>query len=89
MRRKKSLKDLFSLPGFTAKKEIQGKFGEPKARILELRRQKKERSARDVEKDTALTTMQKLNKCETWMYLNGEFTSDLNNGGYRVLTVEV
>jgi hypothetical protein len=88
LRRKKSLKDLFSLPGFTVKKEIQGKFGETKARILELKRQKKERSAQDVEKVTALTTMQKLNKCEIWMYLNGEFTSNLNNGGYRVLTVE-
>lgn len=46
MKTKKTLQQLFSFPGFRAKQTLTGKFGDPKARIIELDRQKKQRYAR-------------------------------------------
>lgn len=42
MRKKKSLKDEYQFPGFYPKSEVEGVFGDPKARVITLvRRQKK------------------------------------------------
>lgn len=45
MKKKKTLRTLFSFPGFKAMGRLQGKFGDPKARIVELKRQKKRQIA--------------------------------------------
>ena len=43
MKHHKTLQALFSFPGFRAKQNLQGKFGSPKTRIVELVRRKKQR----------------------------------------------
>ena len=44
-----SLRALFSLPGFVAASRLHGVFGDRYARVLVLRRRKKQRSARNVD----------------------------------------
>jgi hypothetical protein len=41
MKRNRTLEELFSFSGFRAMKGLEGKFGDPKARIIKLKRQKK------------------------------------------------
>ena len=41
MNRDRTLQELFSLPGFRASDQLQGKFGDPNSRIVVLSRQKK------------------------------------------------
>lgn len=41
MKKARTLIELFSFEGFAAKKQLTGKFGDPKARIIELERKKK------------------------------------------------
>lgn len=42
MKYHKTLQELFSFPGFRAKQTLLGKFGDPKVRIIELVRRKKQ-----------------------------------------------
>lgn len=79
MKRARRLRELFSLPGFYAQGQLVGIFGEPKSRIVELKRQKKERSAQGVVKATGNITMPKSVKYETWMHWAGTFISAINN----------
>lgn len=44
MKKNKTLQELFSFPGFRASKQLYGKFGDPKARVIVLTRRKKLRS---------------------------------------------
>jgi len=37
----KTLQELFSFSGFYGQRQLKGVFGDPKARIVELKRQKK------------------------------------------------
>ena len=64
MKKTKTLRELFSFPGFYAQQQLEGIFGDPKARVVELKRQKKERYAQDVEKAIAGITILKLDKYE-------------------------
>ena len=48
MKNPKSIRSLFSLPGFGAASTLGGVFGEQYARVIVLRRRKKRRSARSV-----------------------------------------
>jgi len=41
MKKDKTLQELFSVFGFKAAKQLEGMFGDPKARIISLARQKK------------------------------------------------
>jgi hypothetical protein len=77
----RTLRELFSLSGFYAQRQLQGMFGEPKTRVVELKRQKKELSVQDVVKATADITMLKFVKCEISMLWDGTFISVINNGG--------
>jgi len=45
MKYHKTLQELFSFPGFRAKQTLLGRFGNPKIRIIELVRRKKQLSA--------------------------------------------
>ena len=48
MRNSKSIRSLFTLPGFVAVSQLKGVFGDRHARILKLRRRKKQPSVRTV-----------------------------------------
>jgi uncharacterized sodium:solute symporter family permease YidK len=41
MKKARTLLELFSYPGFIAKNQLEGKFGDPKVRIIQLERKKK------------------------------------------------
>ena len=45
MKSAKTLKDLFSFPGFVSNARLKGVFGDPDVRIVSLRRRKKRPSA--------------------------------------------
>ena len=79
MKRTRTLRELFSLPGFYAQGQLAGMFGEPKSRIVELKRQKKERPAQGVAKATGDITMLKSVKYEIWMHWDGTFISAISN----------
>ena len=51
MKNTQSIRSLFALPGFVAASQLKGVFGDQYARIMKLRRRKKQPSARTV--DTA------------------------------------
>lgn len=51
-----SLRELFSFPGFVAGATLRGVFGDPKARIVTLRRRKKRRCVRAVASVAAAAT---------------------------------
>jgi hypothetical protein len=40
MKKSRTLIELFSFPGFIANNQLEGKFGDPKIRIIELKRKK-------------------------------------------------
>jgi hypothetical protein len=57
MDKNKTLLELFSFPGFKAKSYLKGKFGDHKARIVMLTRQKKLQNAQDAEKNVNHATL--------------------------------
>jgi hypothetical protein len=67
MKKNKTLQALFSFPGFKAMKHLQGKFGDHRARIVKLRRQKKQQNALDAANITEAFMIAKCAKHETWM----------------------
>jgi hypothetical protein len=76
-----TLQKLFSFPGFNAQGKLKGVFGDPKARIVELRRQKKERYAQGVARVTAAITMLRSDRCATSMRWDGAFISAFKSDG--------
>jgi hypothetical protein len=80
VRENKTLRELFSFPGFYAKQQLQGVFGDPKARIVELKRQKKGWSVQVAVKVIVAATIQRSAKYETLMRRGVEFISALSNG---------
>jgi len=57
MRKKRKLLDEYQFPGFRPRAEIQGVFGDPKARIIRLKRTQKKRYVAVVEQYAeAITT---------------------------------
>ena len=79
MKEVRTLKELFSLPGFSAQGKLKGIFGDSKARIVELKRQKKERYAQDVGNVIAVITTQRFDKYEISMRRDGGFLSVMNS----------
>ena len=80
MKEKRTLRELFSLPGFKAKEKLQGEFGDQKARIVELRRQKKDQYAQAAARVTVAITILRFDKCAISMRWDGAFISALNSG---------
>ena len=79
MKETRTLRELFSFPGFYAKQQLQGVFGDPKARIVELQRQKKERYAPDVGRVIAYIMTQRLDKYVILMHWDGGYISALSS----------
>lgn len=48
MKKARTLRELFSFPGFMARSELHGQFGDPRVRIITLERRKKRRNAQVV-----------------------------------------
>jgi len=55
----KTLLELFSFSGFRAKNFLKGKFGDHKARVIKLQRQKKQQNVLDVVNDTEVSMIAK------------------------------
>lgn len=79
MKKAKTLRELFSFPGFYAQRQLQGVFGDPKARIVEIRRQKKELSVQGVEKVITAITIPRSGEYEISMRWGGAFIFALNS----------
>ena len=84
MKQNKTLQELFSFPGFKAKKRLQGKFGDPRARIVVLTRQKKQLCVLDVASVTKHIMTAKNLKREILMQQIIEYTCAMNGDGYSV-----
>ena len=67
MKKNKTFQALFSFPGFKAKGYLQGKFGDHKARIVELKRQKKRLYVLVVESVIRFFMIVRFVKHEIWM----------------------
>lgn len=58
MKKNKTLRELFSFNGFVAKNKLIGKFGDPKARIIDLVRKKKQQHVQSVIHNTRIFTIE-------------------------------
>lgn len=67
MKTHKTIQALFLFPGFRALNNLQGKFGDPKARIIVLQRRKKQPNVLGVTAVTKLTTIASRVKHVTWI----------------------
>jgi hypothetical protein len=67
MKRNRTLQELFSFPGFRAMKGLEGKFGDPKARIIKLKREKKRRAVQVADRDIERITIARRAKHGMWM----------------------
>lgn len=63
MKKGKTLREIFSFPGFTNIRQLEGKFGDPKARIIILKRKKKQQPVQDVALSTKIITIKKFVVC--------------------------
>jgi hypothetical protein len=79
MKETRTLKELFSLPRFSAQEQLKGVFGDSRARIVELKRQKKERYAQDAGNVIAVITTQGIDKYEISMHWDCVFIYALNS----------
>ena len=81
MKKARTLRELFSFPGFYAQRQLQGVFGDPKARIVELKRQKKEPYVQVAGKVIAAITILRSDKYEISRRWDGAFISAMNSDG--------
>jgi hypothetical protein len=89
MKRNKTVRALFSFPGFYAQQKLQGIFGDQKGRVIELRRQKKQLYALVVKSVTRFITTTRYGKYEIWMYMDYASMYGLSNDEFIVPVVEV
>ena len=59
MKKDKTLIELFSFPGFLARKELEGRFGDPRSRIIILDRKKKQQAVLNVALFVKVFTIEK------------------------------
>lgn len=89
MKEDKTLQELFSFRGFKAAARLEGKFGDPKARIITLTRQKKQLSVLAAASDTKLAMIEKFVKYEIWMRQIIEYMYAMKGGAYPALGAKV
>ncbi len=89
MKRNKTLQQLFSFCGFKAAKQLEGKFGDPKARIIHLVRQKKRLNVLVVANDTRLAMIVKFVKRVIWTQQIIEYIYVMKDGVCPVLGARV
>lgn len=74
MQKTKRLLDAYHYPGFRPKAKIKGIFGDSRARIIELVRRQKKRSAGVVEQVTGVSTTRKYGESGTFLVEKCEST---------------
>lgn len=60
MKKARTLRELFSFPGFIAKHQLEGQFGDHKARTIVLKRKKKPQLAQYARLSVKVITIEKL-----------------------------
>ena len=88
MKHGRTLSELFSFPGFRARLQLSGLFGDPQARIVDLARRKKRWCVRDVAAGTVGTTTARCVGCGIRMRLAGASTCALSSGAWTARPVE-
>jgi hypothetical protein len=81
MKSGRSLRDLFAFPGFVAATTLKGVFGDPKVRIVTLRRRKKRRCAATAVTVAAAATTRASAAPATCGWPAGSCTWSSNAGG--------
>ena len=74
MKNPNSIRALFSFPGFTAASKLVGVFGDRYARVIQLKRRKKQRSVVTVVSAARGVTTRRCCGYETFRLPDGEFT---------------
>jgi hypothetical protein len=80
MKNPKSIRSLFAFPGFTASSKLLGVFGDRYARVIQLKRRKKQPSVRTADTAAEGVTTRKLCGCETSRLQDGESIWSSNTG---------
>ena len=84
MKTGRSLRELLSVPGFVASAKLRGIFGDPKARIVQLRRRKKRPFAQIAGSAAGGVTTSGGAVCGIFGWQAGWCTWSSNVGGYGV-----
>ena len=84
MKTGRSLKELLSVPGFVALAKLKGIFGDPKARVVQLRRRKKQPFAQIVGSPARGVTTGERAVYAIFGWQAGWCTWNSNVGGYGV-----
>lgn len=87
MKNPRSIRSLFTFPGFVAASRLQGVFGDRYARVIRLTRRKKLRSARTVDIAAGGATTAKWHGYATSRWLGGVSTSSSTAGASTVRDV--
>jgi len=80
MKNPKTIRALFAFPGFVAASKLVGKLGDRYARVIQLKRRKKQPSVVAVVSVAAGVTTRRCCGYETSRWPDGEFTWSLNVG---------
>lgn len=80
----KTIKDLFCFPGFVANVRLTGVFGDKYARVVTLRRRKKQPSAPVVVSDIKVATTKRSGEYVTCLLQAGAFMWSLSAGALTV-----
>jgi hypothetical protein len=89
MKKARTLRELFSFPGFINKRQLEGQFGDPKARTIVLERKKKPQSAQAATPSTKIIMIEKFVACVTAMLKAIAFIFAMKDGEYIVENVMV
>lgn len=81
MAKSRSLMDEYRIPGFYPKARVRGKFSDPKARIIDLKRRQKKLSAERVEQVTEAFMIKKPGEFGTCRVGTPRFTWSFRYGG--------
>ena len=65
MKKARTLRELFSFPGFINKRQLEGQFGDPKARTIVLERKKKPQSVQAATLPTVIIMIERFVTCVT------------------------
>lgn len=87
MKNPRSIRQLFSFAGFVANAKLKGVSRDRFARVVVLRRRKKQLSAHAVDVDAEVVTIKERNVCATLALLVGASTLNLNGGECSVRAV--
>jgi hypothetical protein len=82
MGKKRSLLDEYRFPGFRPRPDIQGIFGDPKARVVRLERSKKKRHAAVVAPCTGAITTRRCGEYGTCLAGTPAYTWKWKSGGF-------